>query len=54
MEQTKQEIPKLDPELQELLNQIKSDGVEQDSQTGKTKVIPLDILDYANTNNCFN
>lgn len=46
MEQTKQEIPKLDPELQELLNQIKSDGVEYDSQTGKTKVIPLDILDY--------
>lgn len=47
MEQTKEEKPKLDLELQELLNQIKSDGIEYDSQTGKTKVIPLDILDYA-------
>jgi len=47
MEQIKEEKPKLDPELQELLNQIKSDGVEYDSQTEKTKVIPLDILDYA-------
>ena len=47
MEQTKEEKPKLDLELQELLNQIKSDGVGYDSQTKKTKVIPLDILDYA-------
>jgi DNA primase catalytic core len=45
MEQTKEE--KLDTELQELLNQIKSDGVKHDSQTENTKVIPLDILDYA-------
>jgi len=47
MEQIKEEKPKLDPELQELINQIKSDGVEYDRQTEKTKVIPLDILDYA-------
>lgn len=55
MEQTKEDTSKLDPELQALINRIKSDGVlynnkngkvEQDNKTGASELIPLDILKY--------
>lgn len=47
MEQTKQEIPKLDPELQALLNKIKSAGIEQDDTTKEIKLKPLEVFNYA-------
>jgi DNA primase len=56
MEQTKEDTLKLDPELQALINRIKSDGVlynnknckvEQDNKTEASELIPLDILKYA-------
>ena len=47
MEQIKQEIPKLDHELQALLNQIKNDQIKYDEKTKEQKLIPLNIFDYA-------
>ncbi|MCE2731525.1 MAG: toprim domain-containing protein [Rickettsiaceae bacterium] len=47
MEQTKQEIPKLDPELQALMDKIKSTGIEQDGTTKEIKLRPLEVFNYA-------
>jgi replicative DNA helicase len=47
MEQIKQETPKLDHELQALLNQIKNDQIKYDEKTKEQKLIPLNIFDYA-------
>jgi DNA primase catalytic core len=47
MEESKQETPKLAPELQALLNQIKNDQIEYNKETGEQKLVPLDIFKYA-------
>ena len=47
MEETKKDTPKLDPELQALMDKIKSAGIKQDGTTKEIKLRPLEVFNYA-------
>lgn len=47
MEERKKDTPKLDPELQALMDKIKSAGIEQDGTTKEIKLRPLEVFNYA-------